>query len=59
MERRQKSFPTDARRQADRPAMRNVQIQCRLGGKLGCEDGIRRGQALSGIKDSAMIVEWR
>ena len=35
--------------QADRSATRKVQIQCGFHGKLGCEDGMRRGQALSGI----------
>ena len=38
--------------QSDRPANRIVQIQYSLYGKLGREDGIRPGQALSGIKDS-------
>ena len=34
----------------DRPATRNPQIQHGLHDKPGCEDGIRRGQALSGIR---------
>ena len=38
--------------QADRHAARIVQIQHGLNGKLGCEDGIRRDQAISDIADS-------
>ena len=39
------------RGQADRPAARIVQTQYGLYGKLGREDGLSCGQALSGIKD--------
>ena len=35
--------------QADRPATWNVHIQYSFHGELGCEDGTRRGQALTGI----------
>ena len=41
--------------QAD-PEPGNVQIQYGLYGKLGCEDGLRCGQALCGFKDYSTLT---
>ena len=47
----------NGRRQADRLAARILQTQHGLHGKLGREDGIRRGHAISGIQDTHLKKE--